>query len=161
MKRLLFVVVPNASTPTTPFGIDDQHAVDALRRMFGKDILDHFEVGLATYGGNLATKYAMVLTTNTPAFLHILADNIRGHFGLTITTLCRVFEGSEDVLCVFPANIFSISVAQGLVKAFFDATINDLTLRQMEATTHGAFLFTVERKGVPVIVSFPPRLPEK
>lgn len=157
MKTLLFVVVPDASAP---FGDGGKHALRALHAMFNEEILGLREIAVACYGGDLAQKYAMLLPMEPAKSLYVLPNEWVGHFGLTVANLNIAIERSDQALCVMPANIFSVTVAQGLVKANFGDDIRDRTLRLMEATTHGAFLFTSVRKGVPVIVTFPPKTAE-
>ncbi|MEN9613938.1 MAG: hypothetical protein RLZZ347_245 [Candidatus Parcubacteria bacterium] len=156
MKTLLFVVVPDANAS---FGTNDGGVLRSLRSMFEEQILGLCEIAVACYGGELAQKYAMILPFEPAKFLYVIPNEVVGHFGSTLTQLCQQFQGNEHMLCVTPANIFSVKVAQGLVKANFGVDITDFTLRLMEATTHGAFLFTDDRKVVPVLVTFPPSLP--
>jgi hypothetical protein len=155
MKTLLCVVVPD---PSALFGPDDQTAIDSLQDMFGQDILNYRGIGTGTYGDDLAQKYAMILPKEPAKFLYVVPDQFVGHFGVTLTNLDNAFLGSDRVLCVMPANHFSITITQGLVRANFGTDISDGTLKMMEAVTHGAFLFTAGRKGMPVIVTFPTKI---
>ncbi len=154
------MVVPDAFAV---FGKHDTQVIESLRRMFGEDILRQKDVYVAYHDTTLCGRYAESLPDDGVKSVGF-SDECATDADSLLKGLYRVepeLYTNQGRLVFVSAPSLSVSMAQRLVRARFNAEISEMHIQLLRATTHGAFLFTSERKGVPVIVSFPPRLPEK
>lgn len=155
MKTLLFVVLPDANAPAQPY---DTHAIDTLRSMFKQHMSSYGVTTVAYWGGELASKYGVTLPMTQVRYILEVPKKDTGNLRLILQTLVPTFTHDEFVLCVAPQGFATACVIKGLIKKCSGDNITDTVCELMGSISHGAFLFTSERKGVPVIVTFPPKI---